>query len=705
MAVSGLGVIVILLWGAEANLLNNQAIASSMYGFVSYGGDEAAPLEDAAIVIRSLGAGWHQAEGPLTMSKGITWGMIQPDSLDEYDWSSVSWVEASAAAGLELLLDVTPGHDNSWIDNYSRWVDCDAASQVWPTCNCPPTNYQYWYNFAYAVAEHFDGTHGAPLVEHFMTVGENDDLHYWLGTVQQYYGSEETVVITRKNQMGEKTLPAALVPVFWQGIHDANPRAQVVVGACTAWRSYGWTNLKELIDGGATPEAVVAQAQRYGLTNSYTSILDSLEYDAEIMRSVEFFYPSLAYSAYYDCYAAHFYAPHGYNDAMTFLLDRMAVLGVEKPVWMTGEGRPFLASEASHCQNAYLHLRNIIYSHYLGLVWHDVSFLVDVMFLNCCGLYSQPDSGLDYPVRHPVADTFRLLAHLLPTASSSSPIEVVSPFDNTELYAFEILHEPTGYQGFVAAGWCSNQCPQYSSLEWWCTDGCPKPEISLHEELGIGPGTAAVVLDYAGLILCRTCEGLAPVVFAEAPFVVVWGPDQDHDCVPDIVDNCPEIPNPEQLNRSSEAIGGVGNPAIPAPDWLGDACDPCPDNGDPDCQGECSPTGVTLLMPSTTFFPGVPCYLLAQVCNHEVTPLPDIPLFVLLDVYGEYWFAPAWSQGITYYVLTLPVGPTLITVIPQFLWPAGVGSASGIYFHAALTDQAITTLIGVMSSYQFGWQE
>nr|HPQ42452.1 hypothetical protein [bacterium] len=35
---------------------------SSMYGFVSYGGDESEPLDDAALVIRALGAGWHQSE-------------------------------------------------------------------------------------------------------------------------------------------------------------------------------------------------------------------------------------------------------------------------------------------------------------------------------------------------------------------------------------------------------------------------------------------------------------------------------------------------------------------------------------------------------------------------------------------------------------------------------------------------------------------
>lgn len=676
---------------------------SSMYGFVSYGGDESEPLDDAASVIRVMGAGWHQSEGPLTMSKGVSWGLIQPDNLDEYDWSTVAWADASDAVGLNMLMAVSPGHDNMQVNNYSPWVTCDTTETIQPTCNCPPTSYQDWYDFSFAVAEHFDGNHGAPRIDHFMTTGETDDIVYWLGTAGEYYGRVETVSITRRNGLGTVTLPAALVPVFWQGVHDANPAAKVVQGACTAWRAYAWTQLKEMIEGGAAEADVVNQAHQYGLGLSYDQIVNKIAGDTLVTRSLDFFYPSLAYPEYYEMYATHYYAPHGYLDALEFLHGKMAALGVNRPVWMTGEGRTLSAGEASHLRGAYLHFRRIVYSHCLAYEWHDPSFLVDVAFFNSCGMYTRPGGGRDYPDRHPLADTFRLLAHVMPTAAGTTVRAVISPYANTELYAFDITHGDTGYSGGAAAGWCSNTCPQFSSFETWCTDGCPKPETDLSAELGITPGTATAVLNVTGGLLDANCSGEAYVAFDEPPFLVVWGTDQDGDCIPDILDNCPLTQNPGQENSGTEHISGNGNDSIPAPDWIGDACDPCPEDGDPDCSTGCVQTGVTLVMPAHTFTGGDPFYLVADICNAESSALTGYPLFIILDISGAYWFAPDWSQDVGYYAGRFERGLRRITVIPEFQWPNNAGSAADIRFWGAFTTPDITDLFGDYSMWQFSW--
>jgi len=54
----------------------------------------------------------------------------------------------------------------------------------------------------------------------------------------------------------------------------------------------------------------------------------------------------------------------------------------------------------------------------------------------------------------------------------------------------------------------------------------------------------------------------------------LFGPDADNDNYPDICDNCPQVPNPDQLDSDG--------------DGLGDACDPCPGDqrGDADCNGQ-----------------------------------------------------------------------------------------------------------------------
>jgi hypothetical protein len=86
-------------------------------------------------------------------------------------------------------------------------------------------------------------------------------------------------------------------------------------------------------------------------------------------------------------------------------------------------------------------------------------------------------------------------------------------------------------------------------------------------------------------------------------------PDQDGDGIPDMTDNCPTVPNPDQKDTDGDGVGDACNdamdmdgdewadrldncPRIPNPnqrdsdgDGIGDACDPYPNN--PDNLGAC----------------------------------------------------------------------------------------------------------------------
>ncbi|MBN1549916.1 hypothetical protein JW979_00545 [bacterium] len=121
----------------------------------------------------------------------------------------------------------------------------------------------------------------------------------------------------------------------------------------------------------------------------------------------------------------------------------------------------------------------------------------------------------------------------------------------------------------------------------------------------------------------------------------------------------------------------------------------------PDCE-----TGIKLMLPDNHFTPGDQFYLYAVAGNSD-EPVPNTPVFVILEVFGMYFFAPDWveaSQGISYYSRNISTGKTLIEVLPEFAWPPA-GNASDIVFWGAMTDAGITKILGNFDKVTFGWSE
>ncbi|MBN1356546.1 hypothetical protein JXA40_09835 [bacterium] len=116
----------------------------------------------------------------------------------------------------------------------------------------------------------------------------------------------------------------------------------------------------------------------------------------------------------------------------------------------------------------------------------------------------------------------------------------------------------------------------------------------------------------------------------------------------------------------------------------------------------CDTLGVTLWMTSDYFTPGDPCACTVTACNPGSEHYPDLPLFVILDVYGLYFFAPSFGE-FDYFEIDLDPGDVEIGVLPEFAWPEGAGTASGILWYAAMTDPGITQLFGEMDTWEFGW--
>jgi aminopeptidase N len=116
-------------------------------------------------------------------------------------------------------------------------------------------------------------------------------------------------------------------------------------------------------------------------------------------------------------------------------------------------------------------------------------------------------------------------------------------------------------------------------------------------------------------------------------------------------------------------------------------------------------TGVDIWMPSHMFHPGDPCSCTAVVTNAGDSPVTGAVLFVILDVYGSYFFAPSFTNYDNYQdVYTdFQVGETDVAVIGNFTWPEVAGSADGLVWYGALTDSSVAHIIGKLGMWTFGY--
>ncbi|MBN1297238.1 M1 family metallopeptidase [bacterium] len=117
-------------------------------------------------------------------------------------------------------------------------------------------------------------------------------------------------------------------------------------------------------------------------------------------------------------------------------------------------------------------------------------------------------------------------------------------------------------------------------------------------------------------------------------------------------------------------------------------------------------TRCILEMPSDHILAGDTVWCRVHVDNFTVQPLDGYPLFVILDVYGQLFFAPSFSDFDSYLDAypSWPLGRTTVNVLPSFTWPAGAGTAGGIVWYAGLTVPDMTALFGELDLLTFGWE-
>ena len=110
--------------------------------------------------------------------------------------------------------------------------------------------------------------------------------------------------------------------------------------------------------------------------------------------------------------------------------------------------------------------------------------------------------------------------------------------------------------------------------------------------------------------------------------------------------------------------------------------------------------------PEETFCPGKQ-FTLYFLDRKEARPPfngeVDLQKFIIMDVYGSYYFYPTWTTEVDYLPITITDGYFNTGTIFDFTWPEFDGAAHGIVFWAALFNPADNS-IGGYSALTFGYE-
>lgn len=114
--------------------------------------------------------------------------------------------------------------------------------------------------------------------------------------------------------------------------------------------------------------------------------------------------------------------------------------------------------------------------------------------------------------------------------------------------------------------------------------------------------------------------------------------------------------------------------------------------------------GVTLDMPQTHFSAGDTFYLDAVITNPG-TILVNVPVFVFLDVAGQYWFWPTWATfpEIDFQLRNIPAGATTISIIDPFDWPDIDGAGVPLSFWSAMVKPDFSDILGTMDRVEWSF--
>ncbi|MBN2055666.1 redoxin domain-containing protein [bacterium] len=105
---------------------------------------------------------------------------------------------------------------------------------------------------------------------------------------------------------------------------------------------------------------------------------------------------------------------------------------------------------------------------------------------------------------------------------------------------------------------------------------------------------------------------------------------------------------------------------------------------------------------SDTYFQENDTFLLSATMNSANVPT-IVDFYAVLDVYGLYFFYPAWSETLTAERLTVPAGMTGKDILGPFSWPPVDGMLTNLGFYGILTGPDDFTILSTLAFVEFGY--
>ncbi len=115
--------------------------------------------------------------------------------------------------------------------------------------------------------------------------------------------------------------------------------------------------------------------------------------------------------------------------------------------------------------------------------------------------------------------------------------------------------------------------------------------------------------------------------------------------------------------------------------------------------------GLRLMLDDTLLMEGNRFYLHFNLWSEGQTM--DTDVYILLDVYGQYWSWPSWKfidDGLDFSSFSVQPDELLHQDVLDIIWPAIGNAASGLYFYGASFEADSFTFIGDIQVIEFGYQ-